>query len=425
MSFIVHTSPSPLILVIGGGAAGMLAAWSAAAHGRNVMLLEKNSRLGIKLLVSGGGRCNVTHAGTIEDMRTCFDTNEARFLRHAFHRFNNIELRQLLADKGVPTYERPNGKVFPVREKAGDIVHAFRRMMEDTGVNIRCSTPVRSILSDTQGISGVVTDAGIVDTRCVILATGGSSYAKTGTTGDGYVWARELGHTIVPLSPALAPIVTHPAPPSDLQGVAVRDACLIAFAENNTLVRVHGDILFTHIGISGPAVLEASRRIFLASLQHSIVHLAIDFFPDISVDTLDALLLDRTRMHGAQAIDTWIEQQLPHRLVPHFCTSLKLNGTVKCHQLKRDERRTIVRALKQWSFGSVKEIDIDRGEVTSGGVSLSEVDPKTMRSRIIHGLLLCGEVLDIAGPVGGYNLQAAFSTGFVAGLSAAEDTAAL
>lgn len=417
----MQTSQLPSIVVIGGGAAGILAAWSAASHGGRVLLLEKNSRLGIKILVSGGGKCNVTHAGTMEDMRRQFQTNEARFLRHAFHRFTNADIRSLLADKGVPTYERPNGKVFPVNEKAGDIVHALRLMMEDAGVDIRCSTPVRDIRRDAGGITGVQTESGLIDTRRVILATGGISYKKTGTTGDGYVWARELGHTIVPLCPALAPIVTHPVPPAEWQGVAVRDARLVAHADEKIIAHYDGDILFTHFGISGPATLELSHHISRAVQRHVTVSLAVDFFPGRPADDLEACLLEHIREHGAQEIKTWLERLLPQRLVPYFCTAVALDGGTKCHQVKKGDRRRIVHGLKLWTFGAVNEIDIDRGEVTAGGIPLTEVDPKTMRSRIVRGLYVCGEVLDIAGPVGGYNLQAAFSTGVVAGISAAED----
>jgi hypothetical protein len=419
LSLIVDTPYSPSIVVIGGGAAGILAAWSAASQGASVILLEKNQRLGIKILVSGGGKCNVTHAGTMEEMRTQFRTAEARFLRNAFHRFTNADIRSMLALKGVPTYERPNGKVFPVTEKAGDIVHALRRLMEEAGVDIRCSEPVRCLSRGVNGVFSIHTDTAIIETRHVILATGGVSYKKTGTTGDGYVWARELGHTIVQLTPALAPVVTSPTPPAEWQGVAVRGAALIAHAEDKVRARYQGDILFTHFGISGPAVLELSHEIYSAAADFSPLSLAVDFLPDLPADAVDARLLDQTRMHGAQAISTWLDQLLPQRLVPYVCGSIALDGSCKCNQLKKDERRRIVSALKQWTFGTVKEIDIDRGEVTSGGIALNEVDPKTMSSRIVPGLFLCGEVLDIAGPVGGYNLQAAFSTGVVAGSAAA------
>jgi predicted Rossmann fold flavoprotein len=213
--------------------------------------------------------------------------------------------------------------------------------------------------------------------------------------------------------------MTDPTPPSEWQGVAVRDASLVAQSDRTIIARCDGDILFTHFGISGPATLELSHRIFQAIQSHSTVSLAVDFFPRQSTEGLESLLLDNIKSHGVQEIKTWLEQLLPHRLVPYFCRSIELDGGVKCHQLKKDERRTIVHALKLWTVGSVKEIDIDAGEVTAGGISLSEIDPKTMQSKIVPGLYACGEVLDIAGPVGGYNLQAAFSTGVVAGASAA------
>lgn len=405
----------------------MIAAWRAASLGAPVILLEKNPRLGIKILVSGGGKCNVTHGGTMEEMRLRFQTPEARFLRHAFHQFSNADMRALLDARGVATYERPNGKIFPVNEKAGDIVHAFRRLMEEAGVDIRCSSPVIEIRRDTNGVAGLVvssssgTDDTYIPSRRLILATGGVSYRKTGTTGDGYEWARALGHTLVPLRAALAPIVTDPLPPREWQGVAIRTGALLACAEGRILARYRADILFTHFGISGPAVLELSSTIVRAREAHEDVGLAVDFLPDEPPEHLDERLIADTRLNGAQEIKTWLERAIPQRLVPYFCASIGIDGTTRCRQLKKEDRRTIVRSLRQWTFGSVKEIDIDRGEVTSGGIPLDEVDPKSMRSRIVPGLYCCGEVLDIAGPVGGYNLQAAFSTGFVAGSSAASD----
>jgi predicted Rossmann fold flavoprotein len=407
--------------VIGGGAAGMIAAWRAARLGASVTLLEKNPRLGIKILVSGGGKCNITHGGTMEEMRLRFQTSEARFLRHAFHCFTNADIRAMLDEKGVATYERPNGKIFPVNEKAGDIVHAFRRLMEEAGVDIRCSSPAKAIRRDADGVTGVELEGAMLESRRIILATGGLSYRKTGTTGDGYAWAQSLGHSIVPLRPALAPIVTSPVPPHEWQGVAVREGSLLAHADGKILARYSADLLFTHFGISGPAVLELSSEIVRACENNAVVQLAVDFLPGRSAEQIDQSLVDDIRSNGAQEIKTWLEYRIPQRLVPYFCESCAVDGSTKCRQLKKEDRRSIVRMLKQWTFGSVKDIDLDRGEVTSGGIPLHEVEPRSMRSRIVPGLYCCGEVLDIAGPVGGYNLQAAFSTGFVAGTSAAED----
>lgn len=402
----------------------MIAAWRAGSLGAPVILLEKNSRLGIKILVSGGGKCNVTHGGTMEEMRQQFRTAEARFLRHSFHCFSNTDVRALLDEKGVATYERPNGKIFPVDEKAGDIVHAFRRKMEESGVEIRCSSPVSGIRRDEHGVLGVTVRSEFIPSQRVILATGGASYKKTGTTGDGYIWVQELGHSIVPLRAALAPIETSPVPPHEWQGIAVRGGSLLALDRNRKIIaRYSADILFTHFGVSGPAVLELSSEIVRAGESTDRITLAVDFIPDQTPEQIDRSIVDDIRTNGAQEIKTWLDYRIPQRLVPYFCSSIGIDGSTKCRQLKKEDRRAIVRTLKQWTFGDVQRIDIDRGEVTSGGIALNEVDPKSMRSRCVPGLYCCGEVLDIAGPVGGYNLQAAFSTGYVAGESAARDTA--
>ncbi len=407
------------IIIIGGGAAGMIATWRAGSLGAKVLLLEKNSRLGIKLLISGGGKCNITHGGDMESLRLQFRTNEARFLKHSFHEFTNNDITVLLNERGVATYERENGKLFPVSHKAGDVVHALRRMMESASVEIRLSSAVQEILHDEHGISGVNVNGVVLSSRNVIIAAGGSSYAKTGTTGDGFRWAESLGHTLVPLRPALAPIYLSPPPPAELQGVALRDCVLNAEAQNKIIAHWRGDLLFTHVGISGPAALEVSRDAYVAFESGTEVTLAVDCVPEKSNEQLEKEFLEQAAENGTRQVETIVGQSIPQRLAPYIVRAAGIKTDQKLHQLKKKERQAIANTLKQWRIGTVKEIPLDRGEVTAGGVSLKEVDPRTMRSRIINGLFLCGEVLDIAGPVGGYNLQAAFSTGFVAGEAAA------
>jgi predicted Rossmann fold flavoprotein len=408
------------IIVIGGGAAGMIAAWRAGSLGAKVLLLEKNSRLGIKLLISGGGKCNITHRGDIESLRLQFRTNEARFLKHSFHEFTNSDIIALLNERGVATYERENGKIFPLSHKAGDVVHALRRMMESAGVGIKLSSAVQEILHDEHGISGVNVNGVILPSRNIIVAAGGSSYAKTGTTGDGFRWAESLGHTIVPLRPALAPIYLSPLPPVEWQGIALRDCVLKAEAQKRTIAHWRGDLLFTHIGISGPAALEVSRDAYIAFESGAEVTLAVDCVPEKSSEQLEKEFLEQTTENGTRQVETIVVQSVPQRLAPYVAHAAGVESDRKLHQLRKKERQVIARTLKHWCIGTIKEIPLDRGEVTAGGVSLKEIDPRTMRSRIINGLFLCGEVLDIAGPVGGYNLQAAFSTGYVAGETAAK-----
>ncbi len=409
------------IIVIGGGAAGMIAAWKAASSGVRVILLEKNAKLGIKLLISGGGKCNITHGGNMENLRQQFRANEARFLKHSFYQFTNADILYHLNQLGVETYERDDGRAFPTSGKAGDVVHALRRLMERAGVEIRLSTPAEEIMHDRAGACGVQTPGELISSRQIILSTGGSSYPKTGTTGDGFTWAQDLGHTIVPLRPALAPIYLDPVPSAEWQGVAIRDCILKAKSKSETIAKWRGDVLFTHQGVSGPAALEISRDAFLSLEENQRVNIHVDVLPDVSEPLLEERIQQEVLANGARILETLVELFVPRRLAPFILASTGITGSKKCHQLQKDERRIIVRTLKDWHVGGVKEIPLERGEVTAGGINLHELDPKTMRSRIVKGLYVCGEVLDIAGPVGGYNLQAAFSTGYVAGETAAAD----
>jgi hypothetical protein len=409
------------VIVIGGGAAGMIAAWRAGTSGVKAILLEKNAKLGIKLLISGGGKCNITHGGTMETLRHQFKTNEARFLKHSFYQFTNADILDHLGQLGVATYARDDGRVFPTSGKAGDVVHALRRMMERAGVEIRVSTPVEEIVRDRAGACGVRTLQELISSRQIILSTGGSSYPKTGTTGDGFVWARNLGHSIVPLRPALAPLYLDPAPPAEWHGVAIRDCVLKANSNSQTIAKWRGDLLFTHQGVSGPAALEVSRDVYPPLEKSLRVDAYVDVTPEESELKLEKHVQQEVLAHGARSIETLVELFVPHRLAPFILDTADIDGSKKRHQLEKDERRTLVQTLKGWNIGRVKEIPLERGEVTAGGIELREVDPKTMRSRTVNGLYICGEVLDISGPVGGYNLQAAFSTGYVAGETAAND----
>lgn len=413
-----HPAASHSIIVIGGGAAGMIAAWRAASSGARVILLEKNAKLGIKLLISGGGKCNITHAGDMEVLRQQFRANEARFLKHSFYKFTNTEILRHLNQLGVETYERDDGRVFPTSGKAGDVVHALRRLMERAGVEIRLSTAAEEIMRDRAGASGIRTPQGLISSRHIILSTGGSSYPRTGTTGDGFTWARNLGHSIVPLRPALAPIYLDSIP-AEWQGIAIRDCILKAKSNGEPIAKWRGDVLFTHQGVSGPAALEVSHEAFLSLEVRQQVDIYVDVLPDTTGPQLGERIQQEVLINGARIIETLVESFVPRRLAPFVLSSARITGSKKCHQLQKNERRMIVRTLKDWHVGRVKEIPLERGEVTAGGIDLHEVDPKTMRSRIVKGLYVCGEVLDLAGPVGGYNLQAAFSTGYVAGESAA------
>ena len=409
---------SKRIIVIGGGGAGLIAAWKAASMGAPVLLLERNSKPGIKILISGGGKCNVTHDGPMDEIGKAFLKREERFLKHAFHSFTNDDIRRMLSESGVPTFVRPDGRVFPVSLTADDVVRALVDRVRTEGGEIRLNARVTGILSSDGTLGGVTVEGGEIASRHVIITTGGASYKKTGTTGDGISWGAGLSHTIVPLRPALAPLRVHPPLPSEWRGIAVRGGRLSLYSGGRQIDSWPGDILFTHEGISGPAALGLSRSAAVA-LEKGDVALRLDFFPAMEFTELDAELNRLIIAGRGKQIGSIVCGMLPDRIVPFLLAHIQVPPGTRGYVLTRDARRRIVGLLKSWEIGTVGCIDMDRGEVTAGGISLDEIVPQTMESRILRGLYVAGEVLDIAGPIGGYNLQAAFSTGFVAGMSAA------
>jgi predicted Rossmann fold flavoprotein len=404
--------------VVGGGAAGLIAAWRAAGHGARTLLLEKNERLGIKLHISGGGKCNITHDGLMHDVRMAFEPAEARFLRLPFLRFTNEDVLALLHAQGVETYTRPDGRIFPVSGRAEDVVDALAWHARQAGAEIRCRAAVEGIEAAIGIARGVRLQGRLLPADAVVLATGGVSYPKTGTTGDGLRWARDLGHTVVPLRAALAPVYLDPAPPPDWSGVALRDCLLRARAAGRVVARWRGDLLFTHKGISGPTALGVSREVALA-MEQGAVTLDADLLPDRPPEALAAELTSPEHRAARRGVRALLDAWLPNRIVPAVLERAGVDAGTPLHQLSRPGRNRLVELLKGWPLGAARAVPLERGEVTAGGVSLDEVDPATMASRKVSRLYLCGEVLDIAGPVGGYNLQAAFATGFVAGGAAA------
>jgi len=413
------------VVVIGGGAAGLIAAWRAAHRGASVVLLEKMPRVGTKILISGGGKCNVTHAGPIETVRAAFRPREAGFLKGAFLRFTNTDFTDLLEARGIPLYSRPDGRIFPVPPvDAKDVVSALEGAVRDAGVRLRTGIGVTGIEVEGGNATGAVLDGGeIVSAHRVVLATGGSSYPATGCTGDGWRWAAAVGHTIHPLVAALAPLYLEAGPrwSSDWSGVALRDCVLrgrkagVQGSPGKERVRWRGDLLFTHKGVSGPVALGVSREIAEALPEESRVE--VDLVPDTPL--LSADLARWCALHPRRGIGGFLDGRVPERLQPEVLASARVDGDVRGAHLAAKDRNRLAGALKGWDLGLVRAVPLERGEVVAGGVSLDEVDPRTMESRIVAGLHLCGEVLDIAGPVGGYNLQAAWSTGFVAGEAAA------
>ena len=413
------------IVVVGGGAAGMIAAWRAAQLGARTVLLEKNARPGLKIHISGGGKCNITHAGPMEEVRSAFRVNEARFLRPSFARFTNSDVLHLLRERGVQVYTRPDGRIFPVSGNADDVVNGLMWHVEAAGVEVRLGAAVEGLIVEEGEARGVTMGGHPFGAARVILATGGSSYPKTGTTGEGYRWARESGHHLAPLRAALAPMYLREPPPAEWSGIALRDCVLRARPLHPTgdvgkvLAQWRGDTLFTHKGISGPTALGISREVDVA-LESGRVVLEVDLLPDRPHEEISAEITSGHRDSGRRIVRTLVSQWVPERLTVPLLSDAGVEPDTPLHQLPRPKRQALVNTVKAWRIGEVRAVPLERGEVTAGGVELAEVDPGTMASRIVRGLYLAGEILDIAGPVGGYNLQAAFATGYVAGQAAAQ-----
>jgi predicted Rossmann fold flavoprotein len=406
------------VIVIGGGAAGILAARRAAECGAKVTLLEKNARLGMKILISGGGKCNLTHDGTMEEIRRQFRPNEGRFLKPSFYRFTNQDFLKILHDRGMETYTRPDGRIFPVEPaNAKDVVAILTHYVEEVGVKIRYGAAVTGLVAEAGCIQAVQIGEERFLARRIIVSTGGSSYPATGTTGDGWKWLAALGHQLVPLRAALAPLYLAEAEP-DWSGVALRDTVLRARAEGGgkEFMRWSGDLLFTHKGLSGPTALGVSREI---AERDTLSAVEADLAPQKTWEELQADLRRQTQENPRKTVASLIAPFVPARLLEPLLASAGVSGETRGAYLTAKALNKMVTMLKGWPLGTVRLVPLERGEVVAGGVALDEVDVHTMHSNLVRGLYLCGEVLDIAGPVGGYNLQAAWSTGWVAGEAAA------
>ena len=444
------------VLVIGAGAAGIFAATRTAELGARTVLLEKTPRIGTKILVSGGGKCNVAHDGPLDDVLRAFTREEAAFLRPAAHRMPNDAIIRLFTGAGLEVYTRDDGRVFPVHQTAKDVVAILRRRLDEAGVDIRLESPVTELLiedgeavgvragryertggepklSGGYGAKALLRETGGIihpgDTAegefragAIVLATGGSSYPNSGTTGDGWPWARAAGHTVVKVRAALAPLYIDLEPRSgiataDLAGVALREIELKARGAGKTLIKWGGDLLFTHQGISGPTALGVSRLVAEA-MDAGPVELLADLAPETPAEEIAAY------WHGLApsrtGVETALKELAPERIAAEIARLEGIEPGTTLGALGPKGRNRLADRVKALGLGRVRTVPLEKGEVVAGGVTLDEVDPHTMASRKCARLFLCGEVLDIAGPVGGYNLQAAFATGHVAGESAAK-----
>ena len=410
------------VIVIGAGAAGLLAAARAAELGRRVLLLEKNRKPAVKILMSGGTRCNITQATDVRGIVQAYGP-PGKFLHSALAALGPDAVVELFHAEGVPTKVEPTGKIFPVSDKAVDVQQALLRRLARSGAELITAAPVTDVRRTESGGFEVVGSQQTWHGDRLILTTGGQSYPGCGTTGDGYAWAAAFGHTIVPPRPSLVPI-TSPAPwVQALSGVTLPDVRVRVMELGCTkpLKEDRGSLLFTHFGLSGPVILNVSRQVSGHPAPQSL-RLECDLLPDISEEVLLSQLQQAGRAAGNQLVLNHLSERLPRRVLEAVFGVAALTTDRKFSEFSKLERSRLLAALKRLPIPVSGTLGFEKAEVTAGGVALGEVDSKTMQSRLVPHLYFAGEILDLDGPIGGYNFQAAFSTGWLAGSSVSIDS---
>ena len=435
-SAVPLTEPMPMspnrfeVIVVGAGAAGLLGAACAAQRGRQTLLLEKNRKPGAKILMSGGTRCNITQSTDARGIIEAFG-KQGRFLHSALAALGPAELVALFEAEGVATKIEETGKIFPQSDKATDVLAALMRRLERSRCTLALGEPLTSLTRAGDGFQ-LTTPLRTLEAENVIVTTGGQSYPGCGTTGDGYAWLSALGHTIVPPRPALTPVTTDATWVAALRGLTITDVAVRVMTTTRVpgaseappqndlnsatpLASARGSFLFTHFGLSGPVVLDVSRAI-TGHPEPKSLQLECDFLPATRSDALDDDLRRQCAADGKKLVVGILARLVPRRLAETMLAGLDLTER-QAGQLSNIERRQLVSALKQTRIPVSGTRGFKKAEVTAGGVSLSEVDSRTMQSKLVPGLYLAGEILDLDGPIGGYNFQAAFSTAWLAGES--------
>ncbi len=405
------------IAVIGAGAAGLMAALRAAELGRRVLLLEKNRRPGVKILMSGGTRCNITHATDNRGIVEAYGL-PGRFLHSPLAAFSVQDTIDFFENEGVLTKVEETGKVFPVSNKAADVLDALLRRLHRSGATLALGEPLLD-LERAETDFALATPTRSVQARRVILTTGGQSYPGSGTTGDGYRLAAKFGHAIVPPRPALVPITVAAPWVAELRGLTTPDVKVRVLDGSQVLAARRGSLLFAHFGLSGPVILDVSRAVSGHPNPTTLV-LEIDFLPGTNEPDLDEFLRAESLASGKKQLAVVLSERLPRRLCDTLLLGLGLPADRKAAGLSKVDRTRLVQAIKRQTLPVTGTLGFGKAEVTAGGVSLDQVDSRSMRSKLLPDLFLAGEVLDLDGPIGGYNFQAAWSTGWLAGTKAAE-----
>lgn len=399
------------LLIIGGGAAGMMAAVQAGRLGKSVLLLERGDKTGRKLLITGKGRCNVTNNCDTQTLLQNIPSNP-RFLYSAFSRFDTSDTMAFFESAGVPLKTERGNRVFPVSDKAGDIRGALMQEMKKAGVRMENGMAVRLLMQDGAVVGAVCEDGKEYPARAVLLCCGGASYPTTGSDGNGYVLAQQAGHTVVPPTASLIPVLTAEKDPRDMMGLSLRNVTLRVTENGKEIFSELGEMLFTHFGVSGPLVLSSSAHI--RALGKKKYQMIIDLKPGLSEEQLDKRLLRDFSENLNRDVINSLGALLPRKMIPVVLRRAEILFATKVRDLTREQRQALLHTIKNFTLTPTGFRPVEEAIVTRGGVNIKEVDPKTMQSKLCPGLYFAGEILDVDGYTGGFNLQIAFSTAFVA-----------
>lgn len=407
------------VTVVGGGPAGMFAAIAAAKEGHEVVLAEQNEKLGKKLYITGKGRCNITNAS---DMETLFENvmTNSKFLYSAFYACENQSVIDFFEKNGCKTKVERGNRVFPVSDRSSDVIAALQKALREAGVTVMLRTKVSEILTESLGdrkkVTGVrLADGSILSSDAVIVATGGFSYQSTGSTGDGYRFAREIGHSVTQIEPSLVPFYVKEDYAAKMQGLSLKNVAVRIYNGKKLVYQDFGEMLFTHFGVSGPLMLRASAAV--KKIPDSGLSMEIDLKPALSEEQLNQRLLREFGEAKNRQFKNSVSSLFPAKMIPVILDLTEIDAEKRVNEITREERMDFIRLMKSFPVTLCGVRDFNEAIVTRGGVNVKEINPSTMESKLAEQLYFCGEVLDVDAMTGGYNLQIAWSTGFLAGIS--------
>ena len=411
------------VIVIGGGPAGMMAAITAAEYGNNVTIIEKNSDFGKKLLITGKGRCNITSSLYMSEFIKNTPGN-GKFLYSAFQNYTNTDIIDFLKNQGLEVKEERGNRIFPVTDKSIDVLNCFKSKINELKIKKLFNTRVQKILVQNGEVLGVRTEKEIIQTDKIILATGGKSYPLTGSTGDGYLIAKNIGHKVTEIRPSLVPLVIYEKNEcKEMQGLSLRNVGIkiIDESKNKLIYEDFGEMIFTHFGISGPTILSGSAHLVRYKeidnlMKEQKIKLQIDLKPALTEEQLDERILRDFKEFKNKQFKHALDKLLPQKMIPIVIEKTKINEEKRVNEITKEERRNLVKVLKKFEL-TIKDFrPVEEAIITSGGINIKEINPKTMESKLVKGLYFAGEIIDVDSYTGGFNLQIAYSTGYTAGM---------